>query len=145
MNTFGLTTATSTNGPTQSTTADPFVPLLIELRVAGERAMVEIARLFERFLVVMREEFPPPIDDVRRRIDELLHELEGSAYVDDWKHARSRAALRRREAPRALMTQVTTRTVAPRLVKVLRAPRRGPGRSRALLGKAHPLNRSESP
>lgn len=142
MNTLPITTATSTNGPTQSTAADPFGLVVIELREVGLRAAAELVNIFDRLVVVVREVFPPPIDDVRRRIDEMLDDLEASAAGDDWKHARSRAALRRREAPRALVSQVTARTVSTRLATA-RAPRRGPGRSRRLLGKAHPLNRIE--
>lgn len=53
--------------------------------------------------------------------------------------AANRRAARRRWSEPALADVCDRPTVVP--LKLARAPRRGPFRSRALLGRAHPLNR----
>lgn len=58
----------------------------------------------------------------------------------DWRSIRNRAALRRREAPPAPTVRMMAAPAIARL-RAGREPRRGPHRSRAMLGRQHPMNR----
>ena len=78
------------------------------------------------------------------QFNEMLEELEGDLKVMRcprlwWRKVAEMEAMRRRHPPMPIASQALRE--ARRQDRRPRAPRRGPRRSRKLLGKAHPKNR----